>query len=70
MVHTYFLYSVLDYTDFVEKFLFSELPFQPQEKQMQRKEGSNEVRISWIVSNVNKDERTIRVKRMRTIIED
>ena len=36
-----------------------------------REEGRREVKTSWLVSNVNRDdESTIRVKRLMTAIED
>lgn len=55
---------------FTEHSLFLSYPFNPRKSRCKgRKKQSNGVRISWIISNVNReDERTIRVKRMRTII--
>lgn len=55
-----FLYRVLDFTNCMENSL--SYPFNPRKQR--KKEWSNEGRVSWIVSSVNRgDENTIGVKK-------
>lgn len=58
---------VLDFINFIKHSLFLIYSSDPTKSRCkERKEGSNKVRMSWVASNVNRDnESTIRVKKRR-----